>query len=1409
MKKLINLIAFVMLVSTNVFTPFSYAQVDTTEVIPENGVETVTEDTWESGKILDNNEETPEINEKTSETNPEEKGELEQGKQEEETPENVLSDAQDDLDAPTKDENKIEDTEKVEIDEAAQPVEENAKIEKQEENLEDNNEITEQENVEIESQELQKIQEISTMDTATNSKDIVLEATSTASNQTLKINKYFANAYTVDRWDGSLTQDLTGDTVHTYSVASGYTITLSTTADRWTFKNVYKPLVPTNWTTVTDVKIVSMPSLADWFGNNATNPGNYFFYNFNSNWKLTSLPEWSFDTSKITTVGSDFFFSFNNKWKLTSLPEWSFDTSKITSVGDYFFDYFNAYWQLINLPTWSFNISKITKAWHEFFCWFNSYWALISLPKWSFDTSNITTVQSDFFSSFNYNWALTSLPTWSFNTSKITNGKNTRFFSFFNSYWALTGLPEWSFNISKITTAGVEFFSNFNANWQLTSLPEWSFNFSGITTVGDYFFYCFNRNWQLTSLPEWSFNTTNITKVGGYFFYGFNRNWQLTSLPEWSFDMSNINTAWSYFFQFFNRFWKIMELPNSFNLALVWVSSTKGYQYAFNSPNYTLNKKVSDLVSGFAIPSLDMYTFSDNQPWRCGVHPNWLSTSYDACKIIYDANGWTGTITRWYNSEATSLVVWVWIKLPSMEWYALSGWYDASWNKVETIIFPDMDGQTLYAQWEECGNGYVVNSTWTSCVLKEYTITYDLWWWYLEDLSWNKYEWNQAITYTYSSTGNKYVANLVWENVKKQDSVFLGWYTASDWWEKVNDITSINIAGETLYAHWNDCESGYTLNNLRTSCVLKEYTITYNLWWWYLEDGSWNKHEWNQAITYTYSSTGNKYVADLVWENVNRENSKFLGWYTSEWEAFDFWTIPPENDTAYAKFGCDFWYAENDEKTACEKIRVEFNANWWKFSDGETIFQKEISVVQVPNFEIKTLHSPNLTDQWKYKQWSTTWANPSGCTYPSWGNWSGNTEIYVVSTWYIQIERADELQVSIKYGWSSYCDPGPIWIWIWEHTNYDPRNPNHSGSAVRYLSSLPVYNSFWESEFSVEWDSISIVQAAWCPNYGRFVTVSGTWKTEVIEYSVDDFENIPEPTREWHSFKWWYLSDWTEFDSWNVSTWEVTYVYAKWECADGYENKWWECIKKSSWSSGWWGVGWRGWWSSKKTDEDIHWSAEDSQKNTQDDKNTENVIQSETKWSEESSNIPMDSSADKLASEWQEILSSSDSSFTKEQKDAYTFAKENWITTKDTIQETQMNGKLTRIAMAKMLSQYAINVLWKEPDLSKWTVKFNDVSNKMDENYDNAVTLSYQLWIMWQNMQNNNFRPNDEVTRAEFVSAFSRMLYNTSDGEYRSTSKYYIHHMEKLEAEWIVTNTDPKMKERRWYVMIMLMRSAK
>ena len=65
------------------------------------------------------------------------------------------------------------------------------------------------------------------------------------------------------------------------------------------------------------------------------------------------------------------------------------------------------------------------------------------------------------------------------------------------------------------------------------------------------------------------------------------------------------------------------------------------------------------------------------------------------------------------------------------------------------------------------------------------------------------------------------------------------------------------------------------------------------------------------------------------------------------------------------------------------------------------------------------------------------------------------------------------------------------------------------------------------------------------------------------------------------------------------------------------------------------------------------------------------------------------------------------------------------------------------------------------------------------------------------------FRPNDLVTRAEFATALSRMLFSTPDGD-----PYYITHLAKLKAEKIITNDDPSMRELRWYVMIMLMRSA-
>lgn len=129
--------------------------------------------------------------------------------------------------------------------------------------------------------------------------------------------------------------------------------------------------------------------------------------------------------------------------------------------------------------------------------------------------------------------------------------------------------------------------------------------------------------------------------------------------------------------------------------------------------------------------------------------------------------------------------------------------------------------------------------------------------------------------------------------------------------------------------------------------------------------------------------------------------------------------------------------------------------------------------------------------------------------------------------------------------------------------------------------------------------------------------------------------------------------------------------------------------------------------------------------------------------------------------------------YTRELNNAYNFAFKNGITTMKTIEQANMNWGLNRIAMAKMLSQYAINVLKKAPDTSK-QCSFSDVTMQMDSNYGNWVTSACQLWIMW--VWITKFRPNDDVTREEFWTALSRMLFWIADWK----DVYYSTHLAKL-----------------------------
>ncbi len=97
-----------------------------------------------------------------------------------------------------------------------------------------------------------------------------------------------------------------------------------------------------------------------------------------------------------------------------------------------------------------------------------------------------------------------------------------------------------------------------------------------------------------------------------------------------------------------------------------------------------------------------------------------------------------------------------------------------------------------------------------------------------------------------------------------------------------------------------------------------------------------------------------------------------------------------------------------------------------------------------------------------------------------------------------------------------------------------------------------------------------------------------------------------------------------------------------------------------------------------------------------------------------------------------------------------------------------------------MISNYAINVLDKQPDESR-ECAFDDMING-DAEYQIYAKLACQLGVMGinnvTNEVNKNFNPDEAVTKAQFATILSRLLYGSAyngDDENR-----YVKHVDKL-----------------------------
>ena len=158
--------------------------------------------------------------------------------------------------------------------------------------------------------------------------------------------------------------------------------------------------------------------------------------------------------------------------------------------------------------------------------------------------------------------------------------------------------------------------------------------------------------------------------------------------------------------------------------------------------------------------------------------------------------------------------------------------------------------------------------------------------------------------------------------------------------------------------------------------------------------------------------------------------------------------------------------------------------------------------------------------------------------------------------------------------------------------------------------------------------------------------------------------------------------------------------------------------------------------------------------------------------------------------------------YTPELENAYSYAYSIGITTQWSIDSANMYGSLIRSHMAKMMVNYAKQVLGQEPNTAL-NCSFTDVGNQSSE-LRGYIIEACQMWLMGIGI--TAFSPDAVVTRAQFGTVLSRALYADM---YNDGDPYYLFHLEALKEATIMNNiSTPSASEIRGYVMLMMMRAG-
>jgi hypothetical protein len=137
---------------------------------------------------------------------------------------------------------------------------------------------------------------------------------------------------------------------------------------------------------------------------------------------------------------------------------------------------------------------------------------------------------------------------------------------------------------------------------------------------------------------------------------------------------------------------------------------------------------------------------------------------------------------------------------------------------------------------------------------------------------------------------------------------------------------------------------------------------------------------------------------------------------------------------------------------------------------------------------------------------------------------------------------------------------------------------------------------------------------------------------------------------------------------------------------------------------------------------------------------------------------------------------------------------------------------MNRAEMAKFVTKFALAWLKKSPsNMNKDCSNFAESIKSYSSEMKNLMTLSCKFEYMWIHTVDYepipDFMPAKFVSRAEFGTVLSRILW--WDTYEWTNENYYANHLNNLKNRWIISDINPDIQEKRWYVLLMIYRSAK